>query len=123
MAIYKQWGLSEDAIWLAFKKHLRFMSSLEKKITITMDLLVTKMGQEPVEIARVPSALCYSLDKWIVPRCSIIKTLMSKGFLKGNVALPTTFVSPNKVFLEMFVMKYKEELPHLLSIFQGKTNV
>ncbi|KAF2296016.1 hypothetical protein GH714_035684 [Hevea brasiliensis] len=123
IVFYRSCGLSEDEIWLAIRKFPLCMNFSIKKIRNTMDFLVNKMGWLPGDVARVPSVLCYSLEKRIVPRCSVVKVLILKGLIKGDINLSTVLTATEKYFLDLFVIKYQEEVPQLLSIFRGEINI
>ncbi|XP_057461220.1 uncharacterized protein LOC130751629 [Actinidia eriantha] len=117
---YRKWGWSEDDILSAFRKHPQCMISSEKKISGAMDVFVNKMGRDSKEIARCPIALLFSLEKRILPRCSVIQVLSSKGLVKKDLRLSTILGPVEKHFLERFVIKYEEKVPQLLSVYQGK---
>ncbi|KAK2990587.1 hypothetical protein RJ640_019867 [Escallonia rubra] len=119
---YGKWGWSKDDILLAFTKHPNCMILSEKKISRAMDFLVNKMGWESRMISRCPGVLFFSLEKRIIPRCSVVHVLLLKGLLKGNVSLSTVLVPVEKYFLEKFVTKYEEEVPQLFSVYKGKVD-
>ncbi|KAJ9178521.1 hypothetical protein P3X46_010399 [Hevea brasiliensis] len=120
MEVYRRWALSEDEIWLIFRKHPICMTLSEKKVMGTMDFLVYKMGWQPAAVARVPVVLCYSLERRIMPRCSVVRVLLLKGLIKADIHLSSVLISSEKLFLERFVIKYQENVPQLLDIFQRK---
>ncbi|RVW61506.1 hypothetical protein CK203_066036 [Vitis vinifera] len=80
MEVYRRWGLSNHEIMLLFRAFPICMSLSEKKIMSTMDFLVNKMGWNLTAITKVPSTLSYSLEKRIIPRCSVAKVLILKGW-------------------------------------------
>ncbi|CAN6697228.1 unnamed protein product [Malus baccata var. baccata] len=53
-------------------------------------------------IAKSPHVLCLSLEKRLIPRCSVVKVLLLKGLIKGieNVSLSSLLVPAEKYFLE-----------------------
>lgn len=119
MKIYKRCGMSQDEIMLAFRNHPLCLQLSEKKIMSTMEFLV-KMGWSPADIARVPVALFFNLEKRIVPRCSVVKVLLSKGLAKKDLCLGT-FLKPNeKAFLDRFIIRYEKQVPHLIDVYHGK---
>lgn len=67
--VYQRWGLSEEDIMCAFKKHPHYMMLSERKINRTMEFLVKEMNMAPRSIAGCPVVLFFSLDKRIIPRC------------------------------------------------------
>ena len=67
--VYQRWGLSEEDIMCAFKKHPHCMMLSERKINRTMEFLVKEMNMAPRSMAGCPVVLFFSLDKRIIPRC------------------------------------------------------
>ncbi|EOX94978.1 Transcription termination factor [Theobroma cacao] len=118
--VYKRWGWSKDDILTAFKKHPHSMMLSEKKIMKSMDYFVNKMGWPSRMIAQCPVVLFFSLERRIIPRCSVFQILLSKGLIKEDFSLTTVLLPVEKRFLERFVTKYQEEVPDLLSVYQGK---
>ncbi|KAJ9184756.1 hypothetical protein P3X46_004451 [Hevea brasiliensis] len=120
--IYKKWGWSEEEILVAFGKHPWCMMGSEKKITAAMDFYINKMGWDSSYIAQHPVLISLGLDKRIVPRCSVIQVLLSKGLMKQ-----TRFSSPliisEESFLHKFVTPYEEEVPHLLKLYREKLEI
>ncbi|PSR86044.1 Transcription termination factor like [Actinidia chinensis var. chinensis] len=99
------------------------MGLSEKKIASGMDFLVNRMGFKPAEIGRYPIVLSYSLDRRIIPRCCVIRVLLLKGFMKNKISLGSFVSFTEKRFLDEFVKKYEEQVPELLSIYQGKRGI
>ncbi|KAJ9178526.1 hypothetical protein P3X46_010404 [Hevea brasiliensis] len=121
--VYGRFGLSEDEIWSMFRKRPNCMSLSEKKVTGVMNFLVCKMGWQAAVVARVPSILCLSLEKRIMPRCSVVRVLLLKGLIKADVHLSSVLIPSEKSFLESFVIKHQEQLPQLLDLYQGKMSL
>lgn len=119
--VYQRWGWSEEDIMCAFKKHPHCMMLSERKINRTMEFLVEEMKMAPRSIAGCPVVLFFSLDKRIIPRCSVVKVLVSKGMVKEDWSLTSLLVPVEKVFLEKLVIKYQEELPELMDVYRGYT--
>ncbi|KAF2322057.1 hypothetical protein GH714_006102 [Hevea brasiliensis] len=118
--VYRRLGWSEDEIWLIFRKRPKCMSLSEKNVMGTMDFLVGKMGWQPAAVARLPIVLCYSLERRIMPRCSVIRVLLLKGLIKADVCLHSVLKLSEELFLERFVIKYQDHVPQLLDIYQRK---
>ncbi|KAM1027108.1 hypothetical protein ACFX2A_040913 [Malus domestica] len=123
--VYRKWGWSDDDFLSAFTKDPQCILHAEKKIMQVMDLLVNKMGWPSTTIVKYPVVLCYSLDKRIIPRCSVVKVLLLKGLIKeiGSVSLSTMFSPTEKCFWERFVDRYIDEVPALLSVYQGRVEI
>ncbi|KAF2322046.1 hypothetical protein GH714_006010 [Hevea brasiliensis] len=100
MEFYRRLGLSEDEIRSIFRKHPNCMCLSEKKVMATMDFLVCKMGWQPAAVVRIPNVLCYSLERRIKPRCSVVRVLLLKGLIKADVYLSSVLRPSEKLFLE-----------------------
>ncbi|KAJ9128965.1 hypothetical protein P3X46_034274 [Hevea brasiliensis] len=118
--VFRRWSLSEEEISSIFRKNPLFMALSEKNIMCSMNFLVGKMGWQPAAVAIVPVVLCYGLETWIMPRCSVIRVLLLKGLIKADVPVSTALNSRKKHFLKRFVIKYQDQVPQSLDIFQGK---
>lgn len=121
--VYGRWGLSKDEILAAFKRHPYCMLISEEKITKTMDFYVNKMGWLSTNIAKRPEALLFSLEKGIVPRCSVVQVLLSKGLIKKGISLHTFLLPGESTFLQRYLTGFREEVPHLLDVYKGKMNL
>ncbi|GLT69998.1 hypothetical protein SLA2020_421030 [Shorea laevis] len=62
----------------------------------------------------------FSLEKRIIPRCSVLQLLISKRLIKKNTSIfHVVRMSENK-FVEKFVRKYQNEVPDVVRAHQGK---
>ncbi|WCJ28560.1 Mitochondrial transcription termination factor family protein [Euphorbia peplus] len=120
--VFRSWGLDEDQFWVAFRKHPVLMTLSRETMAKKMDFLVNKMGLKPDVVIRNPVVLCYSLEKRIVPRCSVMKILFQKGLMKRELSLDSVLVVSNKHFLDKFVKKHLEKVPELMDVLQGKVD-
>lgn len=119
---YKKWGWSEEDIMLAFKRHPQCMILSEKKIEKVMDFFVNKMGYESKMISEMPAILLLSLEKRIIPRCSVVQVLSSKGLMK-KTSLRTILCPVEKLFLERYVTRYEDQLSNLMSVYRGEVDI
>lgn len=120
LEVYRSWGWSKDDIFAAFRKHPHCMMLSEKKIMKTMDFFVNKMGWPTKEIVHCPVVLFFSLERRIIPRCRALRVLLSKGLVKKDISLNTVLLPVEKCFLDRFVTKFLEDVPELLSVYEGK---
>jgi mTERF domain-containing protein len=79
MEAYKSFGLSKDEIYSAFKRLPLFMIVSEMKIKKLMAFFVNKLKMKPLLISKNPNLLLLSLEKRIIPRCSVLQLLMQRG--------------------------------------------
>ncbi|XP_043694588.1 uncharacterized protein LOC122645341 [Telopea speciosissima] len=120
---YRRWDFSEDEILMAFRKYPSFMTASEKKITSHMDFFVNKMGWEREVIITRRQLLALSLEKRILPRCSVLQVLILKGLVKENLKMVHLLIKSEKHFFENFVIIYEKEVPHLLDLYKGNTSL
>ncbi|XP_026428069.1 uncharacterized protein LOC113323938 [Papaver somniferum] len=112
--VYKRWVWSEDHIHTAFRKNPSCMMASEKKITAIMNFLVNEMGYNSVSISRSPMVFNCSLKDRIIPRCSVIRLLVSKGLIQEKICIHPLSTMVDKAFLEKFVKMYEQEVPELM---------
>ncbi|XP_050380103.1 uncharacterized protein LOC126797515 [Argentina anserina] len=121
---YKRWGWSESDTRSAFKMCPNCMIVSEKKIMGIMDILVNKMGWESGKIAKCPYVLMYSLEKRIIPRCSVARVLLLKGLIEEKkLSMASVCLSPEKIFLNGFVTRFLDHVPQLVNVYRGKMDV
>ncbi|XP_004296222.1 PREDICTED: uncharacterized protein LOC101304373 [Fragaria vesca subsp. vesca] len=122
--VYKRWGWSESDIRSAFRMLPLCMLVSEEKIMGVMEFLVNTMGWKSGEVAEYPYVLSYSLEKRIIPRCSVIRVLLLKGLIE-EMALTLASVStcPEEYFLSRFVTRYLDRVPQLLNVYHQKVDV
>ncbi|XP_037497478.1 transcription termination factor MTERF15, mitochondrial [Jatropha curcas] len=120
---FSRLGFSEEEIWSVIKKRPLCMGYSEKTIIKKIDFLVNKMGWQPAIIAKYPVVLCYSFEKRVVPRCSVVRVLILKGLIKPDISLKYILQSSEKNFLDMFVIKYQEQVPELSDVLLGKIDI
>jgi mTERF domain-containing protein len=118
--VFMRWGWSKEDTLLAFKRSPHCMLLSEEKITKAMNFLVSNLGYSSTDIAKNPVVLNLSLEKRLIPRCSVVQILLAKDLVKNDLSL-STFLLPNeKYFLERFVIKFQDDVPQLLSVYQNK---
>ncbi|KAF5460032.1 hypothetical protein F2P56_019933 [Juglans regia] len=117
---FRSFGLSEDEICSAFKRQPLCMAISEKKIKKMMGFFVNKLKMNPSMISKSPNLLLYSLEKRIIPRCSVLQVLMLKGLIKDDIGIPSKVAMAEKEFMVKFVSKYQNEVPDVVRAHQGK---
>ncbi|GAY64694.1 hypothetical protein CUMW_235440 [Citrus unshiu] len=83
------------------------------------------MGWPPFSYCPCSKCFTYSLERRIIPRCSVIRVLLSKGLIneENKIYLSSLVINSNKRFLDTFVTKYQDHVPQLLNIFHGKMTI
>ncbi|XP_068664102.1 transcription termination factor MTERF6, chloroplastic/mitochondrial-like [Aristolochia californica] len=116
---FRSLGWSDDEILAAIRVEPFCMANSEKKIRKVMEYFVKEWGFEPSAVSKRPIVLALSLEKRIVPRCSVLQVLQSKGLIKSSLSLFPILELNEKKFLEKFIIKYKEEAPEILKHMSG----
>ncbi|KAJ9140189.1 hypothetical protein P3X46_030865 [Hevea brasiliensis] len=117
---YGSFGLSKEEINLAFKLQPMFMIVSEKKIRKSMNFFVNKLKMKPSVISKNPNLILLSIEKRIIPRCSVLHILMSKELIKEGVSLIYMLRMTEKMFVEKFVTKYQNVVPEVVKAHQGR---
>ncbi|XP_042953796.1 uncharacterized protein LOC122290253 [Carya illinoinensis] len=117
---FRSFGLSDNEIYAAFKRHPMCMALSEKTIKKMMGFFVNKLKMKPAKISKSPILLQYSLEKRIIPRCSVLQLLMLKGLIKVDTSIVYIVKTAEKKFMERFVSKYQNEVPDVVRAHHGK---
>ncbi|KAA8540701.1 hypothetical protein F0562_024380 [Nyssa sinensis] len=120
LEVYCSFGLSEDEIISAFKLQPMCMIVSEKKITKLMGFFLNQLKLKPSAISKNPNLMLLSLEKRIIPRCSVLQLLISKDLINGKISLIHAFKMTEKMFVGKFVSKYEDVIPEVVEAHQGK---
>ncbi|XP_043694586.1 uncharacterized protein LOC122645338 [Telopea speciosissima] len=106
-----------------------FMSVLSVFTSMTKSTLKHKLeayrrwgfSEDEILLAfrRHPQLVGLSLEKRILPRCSVLRVLILKGLVKEDLKMGHLFTKSEKYFLEKFVTNYEKEVPQLLDLYKG----
>ncbi|XP_058089393.1 uncharacterized protein LOC131236292 [Magnolia sinica] len=119
VAVYRSLGWSQDEFPSAFKVQPICMTTSEKKIKRVMNFFMKEMNWKPSDLSRCPGILMLSLEKRIIPRCSVLQILMSKDLIEKDSRVSRALMISNKAFLERFIIKNQESVPEILTVYQG----
>ncbi|XXG41076.1 hypothetical protein AAC387_Pa01g1622 [Persea americana] len=118
--LYKSLGWSGDEILSAFRVQPMCMMTSEKKIKRVVSFFVDELGWKPSAVSKYPDILLLSIDKRIVPRCSVVRLLMSEGLVKKDLSILSVLKSNENSFYEKFVSKFQKRVPEVLKAYEGK---
>ncbi|KAL1226109.1 Transcription termination factor MTERF15 [Cardamine amara subsp. amara] len=118
-------GFTRDEFAIIVKRYPICIGLSAESVKKKTEFLVKKMNWPLKNVVSTPAVLGLSMEKRIVPRCNVIRELMSKGLLgdRGRELQlpPMQYVlnMTNQLFLERYVMKHddKELVAELMSIF------
>ncbi|PIN22420.1 hypothetical protein CDL12_04869 [Handroanthus impetiginosus] len=107
---FRDMGFSEDDILRAFRQAPPvFIISVKKMMKIKEIVLAT--GKYDISyIAKNPTFLCRSIEKWHKPRLQVLEVLERKKLITDWPAFTTMFKMSEKKFFEKFVGPYIDEL-------------
>ena len=117
--LYMTFGWSEHDFRSAFVKQPMFMWCSEKKITAFMDFFVNKLGLKPSDVAKCPNLFLTSFVNRIIPRCSVVQVLISKGLkVKKNFDVVWILNLDKKTFETKFLIPFKDDAPEVIKAYQ-----
>ncbi|KAA8540700.1 hypothetical protein F0562_024381 [Nyssa sinensis] len=119
MEVFRSFGLSRDEIISAFKLQPMCVLSSEKKIREMMDFFVNKLHFKPSMISRHPGLLLLSMEKRIIPRCSVLRLLMLNDVIDEEINLLPILQMTHKNFLQKFVIEYQHKVPDIVKAHRG----
>ncbi|KAF2580990.1 hypothetical protein F2Q68_00003495 [Brassica cretica] len=116
-------GFTRDEFAVLVKCHpqcLNYSAELVKRKT---EFLVKDMNWPVKSLVSNPTVLGYNLEKRTIPRCNVIKALMSEGLLGSELpSLGSVLVCTDHAFLKRYVMKHgddKKLVAELMAVFAG----
>ncbi|XP_019085277.1 PREDICTED: transcription termination factor MTERF2, chloroplastic-like [Camelina sativa] len=116
-------GFTKDEFVMMVKRYPQCIDYTPETVKKKTEFIVKKMNWPLEALVMIPQVYGYSLEKRTVPRCNVIKTLMSKGLMRyGSEAPPMSSVltSTDQVFIKRYVMKHDKLVPELMGIFTGE---
>ncbi|CAJ2662092.1 unnamed protein product [Trifolium pratense] len=121
--VFKKWGWSNEDALKAFRKQPHCMLTSIDKINLVMSYWVNQLGWDALAIAKTPRVFGASLEKTIIPRASVVQYLLKKGLLNKEASLTSPLVVTEKIFLDMYINRFKEESSYLLKLYEEKQNL
>ncbi|KAL1226111.1 Transcription termination factor MTERF5 [Cardamine amara subsp. amara] len=118
-------GFSRDEFAMMVKRYPQCLDYTAETVKKKTEFIVKKMNWPLEALVLIPQVFGYSLEKRTVPRCNVIKTLMSKGLMGDGSETPpmsSVLTSTDQAFLRRYVMKHEELVPELMVIFTGNRN-
>jgi mTERF domain-containing protein len=99
------------------------MSLSIDKINSVMSFWVNQLGWDAMAIAKSPYVLSLGLEKKIIPRAAVVQYLVSKGLRNKNPSLTCSFVVQEKLFLDMFIKRFKDNSDYILRLYEEKNTI
>ncbi|KAF3435206.1 hypothetical protein FNV43_RR22293 [Rhamnella rubrinervis] len=115
--VLKSFGWSQDEVLAAFRVQPMLMVCSEKKIGKVMDFLVNKVGLKPSDVARCPNLLLTSLERRIIPRCTLLEILAANDVFKKGRDIVWALNSTKEMFEKKFVTQYEYRVPEAIKAY------
>ncbi|XP_020890707.1 transcription termination factor MTERF4, chloroplastic, partial [Arabidopsis lyrata subsp. lyrata] len=104
-------GFSRDECVMIIKGFPMCFGLSAETVKKKTEFLVKKMNWPLKSVVSNPAGLGYSLQKRIVPRCNVIKALMSKGSLGSELpSVASVLACTDQAFLNRYVVKDDDKL-------------
>jgi mTERF domain-containing protein len=121
--VFKKWGWSDEDVLEAFKRQPQCMLTSIDKINAVMSFWVNQLGWDATAIVKQPGVFGSSLERRIEPRATVLQYLLKNGLLKNKASITIPILVTDKLFLERYINRYKEESSYLLKLYAEKLNV
>ncbi|XAR50760.1 hypothetical protein NMG60_11005179 [Bertholletia excelsa] len=118
LRFYESLGFSKKEILSMFRKQPLSMWMSEKKMRKTLEFYVKKFNLSPSQLSERPNILLYSLEKRIIPRCSVLQVLASRNLIQKSISIVTLLLLTEKKFHQTFVSEYMDEIPEVLDAYK-----
>lgn len=116
-------GFSTGDLTVILKRFPQFIGLSAESLKEKTEFLVKEMKWPLKAVVSTPAVFGYSLEKRTVPRCNVLKALMTKGLLGSE--LPTmspVLATADEAFLNKYVRKHNDKklVAELMASFTGK---
>ncbi|XP_024015433.1 transcription termination factor MTERF4, chloroplastic [Eutrema salsugineum] len=112
-------GFTRDESAMMCKRFPQLLGLSAESVEKKTEFLVKKMNWPLKALVLFPPVFGYSMEKRIVPRCNVIKALLSKGLLGSELpSMPCVLACTDHAFLNKCVVKHDDQLVlELMAIF------
>ncbi|KAL3377692.1 hypothetical protein AABB24_003881 [Solanum stoloniferum] len=117
---YRSMGFSDGEILNIFRLQPTCMFYSEDNIRAIVAFYVNKLHLSLSHLSQRPSFLLRSLKKRVIPRCSVMQVLWSRGVISKVGKLSSILMISEKDFLRKCVTKYEAQVPELLAAYRGE---
>ncbi|CAN4078517.1 unnamed protein product [Withania somnifera] len=117
---YKSLGFSDGEILNIFKLQPTCIFFSENTIREIVAFYVDRLHLSLSYLSQRPVFLLRSLERRVIPRCSVMQVLWSRGIISECGKLSSILVISEKDFLQKYVTKYEAEVPELLAAYWGE---
>lgn len=117
---YKSVGFSDGEILNIFRLQPTCMFYSEDNIRAIVAFYVDRLHLSLSHLSQRPVFLLRSLERRVIPRCSVMEVLWSRGIISKVGKLSSMLMISDKEFLQKYVTKYEAEVPDLQAAYRGE---
>lgn len=117
---YRSMGFSDGEILNIFRLQPTCMFYSEDNIREIVAFYVNRLHLSLADLSRRPTFLLRSLKRRVIPRCSVMQVLWSRGIILKVGKLSSILMINEEDFLQKYVTKYEAEVPELLAAYRGE---
>lgn len=117
---YRSMGFSDGEILNIFRVQPTCMFYSEDTIRAIVAFYVNRLHLSLSHLSQRPAFLLRSLEKRVIPRCSVMQVLWSRGIISKVAKLSSILMISEKDFLQKYVTKYEAEVPELQAAYCGE---
>ncbi|XP_002460105.2 uncharacterized protein LOC8054611 [Sorghum bicolor] len=110
-------GCTKSEVATAVSKKPTILGISDEILLRKIHFLINVVGLDPQSILQRPILLTFSLEKRLVPRHCVMKALLAKGLLEGNVSFYTFSLIGEETFRLKFVEPHKDSVPGLADAY------
>nr|ACM17534.1 mitochondrial transcription termination factor-like family-1 [Oryza australiensis] len=112
-------GCSMDKILVAVGKKPTILGLSMENLRRKIEFLVTKVGLKTQCIVECPVILCYSLEKRVVPRHSVMEILQARGLMKKDASFHSLITCREADFVARYIDTHKDMVPGLADVYNA----
>ncbi|KAK4360840.1 hypothetical protein RND71_019792 [Anisodus tanguticus] len=117
---YRRLGFSDSEILNIFRSQPTCMFYTEENIRAIVAFYVDRLHFSLSILSKRPHFLLFSLERRLIPRCSVMQVLWSRGTVSKVGKLCSILSASGKDFLQKYVTKYEAEVPELQAAYRGE---
>ncbi|CAA7401036.1 unnamed protein product [Spirodela intermedia] len=117
----RTFGWSQAELLLAFRRFPNIINLSRERVQATMDFLLKEAGCSPSYVSSRAVLLGLSLQKRLIPRLEVLRSLRIQGLPEGDRDLYSVMLAPEKKFIDKFILPNSQKLPELLEFYLTAT--
>ncbi|KAJ8545020.1 hypothetical protein K7X08_017603 [Anisodus acutangulus] len=117
---YRSLGFSDGEILNIFRSQPTCMLYTEENIRAIVGFYVDRLHFSLSLLSKRPNFLLCSPERRLIPRCSVMQVLWSRGIVSEVGKLYAKLIISEKDFLQKYVTKYEAEVHDLQAAFRGE---